>query len=102
MLKRGTQVLSTGTFGRGRTVQFGGLLVHVGHDLGGQVEAIDDLILPLIYQHSVLEANRHLRAITILCAKCNTEEGKKKTRRADAQVIFFYIYQDFSAVIACA
>ena len=37
------------------TILIAHFFVHVGHDLGREFEAVDDFILPLVDQHSVLE-----------------------------------------------
>ena len=56
MFEGRSEILVAGTRLKVCSVELGHLLVHVGHDLRRQVETVDDLVLPLVDQHTVLHA----------------------------------------------
>lgn len=55
MFQRCTQILVAGTAAEFGAIKLWCLFVHVGHNLWWKIEAIDDLIFPLVDQHTILE-----------------------------------------------
>ncbi len=53
-----------------------GFLVHLRHDLRGQLEPVDNFVLPLCDKHSVLKKSENKKSHSVCCKRENTTDSK--------------------------